>query len=96
VLKQVLAQHNIPQDLVRAHMWFSLAAAQGDKSAINQDTVARRMTPAQIAEAQKLAREWKPKPERQILCSAGARLWPRVKLIAIPEPPDTAFRLTQC
>ena len=26
--------------------------------------VAAKMTPAQIAEAQKLAREWKPKPER--------------------------------
>jgi hypothetical protein len=25
------------------------------------------MTPAQIAEAQKLVRDWKPKPERQLL-----------------------------
>jgi len=28
---------------------------------MNRDGVAAMMTPAQIAEAQKLAREWKPK-----------------------------------
>jgi hypothetical protein len=29
----------------------------------NKDIAASRMTPAQIAEAQRLAREWKPKKE---------------------------------
>ena len=43
-------------------MWFNLSAAQGDADATkNRDIVAAKMTPAQIAEAQKLAREWKPK-----------------------------------
>ena len=52
----------VPQDYVRAHMWFNLSAAQGDQDAAkNRDDVAKRMTPAQIAEAQKLAREWQPK-----------------------------------
>ena len=38
-------------------MWFNLAASQGDKdSASKRDTLAGLMTPAQIAEAQKLAR----------------------------------------
>jgi hypothetical protein len=32
-----------------------------DKAVKNRDIVAMRMTPAQISEAQKLAREWKPK-----------------------------------
>jgi len=51
----------IPQDYVAAHMWFNLAAAQGDQDAAKaRDQVASRMTAAQIAEAQKLAREWKP------------------------------------
>ena len=51
----------VPQDYVRAHMWFNLSAAQGDQNAAkNRDIAARRMTPAQIAEAQRLAREWKP------------------------------------
>jgi TPR repeat protein len=52
----------VPQDYVQAHMWFSLAATGGDQGAAESgDTVAGLMTPLQIAEAQKLAREWKPK-----------------------------------
>ena len=50
----------VPQDKVRAYMWFSLSAAQGrEGAAALRDLIARRMTPAQIAEAQKLARDWK-------------------------------------
>jgi hypothetical protein len=46
-------------------MWLSLSAAQGDRDAAEtRDRVMKLMTPAQIAEAQKLAREWKPKLER--------------------------------
>ncbi|MDG1942636.1 MAG: tetratricopeptide repeat protein [Halioglobus sp.] len=53
----------VPQDYVQAHMWSNLATASGDQDAItNRDRVAGMMTPAQIAEAQKLAREWKPTP----------------------------------
>jgi uncharacterized protein len=53
------------QDFVSAHMWFNLAAAQGYQGAEkNRDLAAQHMTPAQIAEAQKLARDWKPKLER--------------------------------
>jgi hypothetical protein len=51
----------VPQDYVRAHMWFSLSAAQGEQRAVKTLEMAeRRMTPAQINEAQKLARDWKP------------------------------------
>jgi hypothetical protein len=40
----------------------NLAAARGKQSARSmRDMDARRMTPEQIAEAQRLAREWKPK-----------------------------------
>jgi TPR repeat protein len=53
----------VPQDYVMAHMWFSLSAAQGSQdAATNRDIIQNMMTPAQIAEAQKLAREWKRKP----------------------------------
>jgi TPR repeat protein len=60
--------HGVPQDYVLAHMWFNLAASRidpsdRDRAVENRDIVASAMTPAQIAEAQKLAREWKPKPE---------------------------------
>ncbi len=52
----------VPQDYAQAHMWFNLAAAQGDEEAKNfRDDLAKRMTSEQIAEAQRLAREWKPK-----------------------------------
>ncbi len=54
----------VPQDYVQAHMWFNLAAAglppgeYHDNAAEIRDLVAKLMTPAQIAEAQRLAREW--------------------------------------
>ena len=52
-----------PKDLVQAYMWLSLAAAHGDKKAAGDGAgVAKLMTPDQIAEAQRLAREWKPTP----------------------------------
>ena len=51
----------VPQDLVIAHMWLNLAASHGGTvSKTLRDQIAERMTPAQIAEAQKLARDWKP------------------------------------
>jgi hypothetical protein len=51
----------VPQDYVTAHMWFNLSAAQGHPDAVNsRDILAQRMTPAQVTEAQKLARAWKP------------------------------------
>ncbi len=74
------AQHNlgvmhrssqgVPQDYVQAHMWFNVAAArllpgEGFNAAIQErNLVADLMTPDQIAEAQKLASEWKPRGER--------------------------------
>ena len=52
----------VPQDYVTAHMWFNLSAAQGYQDAVkSRDILAQYMTPAQIAEAQTLAREWKQK-----------------------------------
>jgi uncharacterized protein len=58
-----IAGHGVPQDYVRAYMWLNLAAVRGDaKIAKLRDLTRALMTPAQIAEAQKLAREWKPKP----------------------------------
>jgi TPR repeat protein len=56
--------NGVPQDYVRAHTWFNLAASRGNpKGSKNRDIVAKRMTPAQIVEVRRLAREWKPKPE---------------------------------
>ncbi len=56
----------VPQDYVLAHMWLNLAASRlttgdRDRAVKSRDDVAKLMTPAQISEAQKLAREWRPK-----------------------------------
>ncbi len=52
----------VPQDDVQAHMWFNLSAAHGMESARTlRDKLAEKMTPAQLADAQRLALEWKPK-----------------------------------
>jgi len=51
----------VTQNHVTAHMWFSLAAARGDRDAArNRDIAAAKLTPAQIAKAQRLFREWEP------------------------------------
>jgi uncharacterized protein len=56
-----LIGRGVQQDYVTAHMWFNLAAARGNKEAEEaRNRVGARMTPAQVAEAQKLAREWLP------------------------------------
>ncbi len=60
----------VPEDNVQAHMWYNLAALDltgDDKEAAvkNRDSLAENMTSEQIAEAQRLAREWKPKTGSQ-------------------------------
>ena len=52
----------VAQDYVQAHKWFNLSAASGQAEAVkNRDIVAAKMTPAQIAEAQRLASVWQAK-----------------------------------
>ena len=53
----------VPQDLVQAHTWFYLAAAQASgeeraKYEAARDAVAERLTSDQLAEAQRRARAW--------------------------------------
>jgi uncharacterized protein len=56
----------VPQDYVQAHKWFNLAGsgaasseeALRDRAVHARERVAAAMTPEQIAEAQRLAREW--------------------------------------
>ena len=49
----------VPEDLVLANMWISLSAAQRyDDAQINKEIMETMMTREQIAEAQRLSREW--------------------------------------
>ena len=53
----------VPRDYVQAEMWFNLAASQstddvGERAVSIRDFAADHMDPTQLAEAQRLAREW--------------------------------------
>jgi hypothetical protein len=60
----------LPQDYVEAHKWFNLAASATKYEDFREDfrklrdDLAHKMTASQVEDAQRLAREWKPKPER--------------------------------
>ncbi len=52
----------VPENFVQAYKWWNLAAAQGnDKAKKSKAVLEEIMTREQIAEAQKLSAEWKPK-----------------------------------
>ena len=53
----------VPKDSVQAYMWLTLAGAQGSEASRQnalrtRDVLAKQMPPAQIQEAEKLARDW--------------------------------------
>ncbi|MDP7503376.1 MAG: tetratricopeptide repeat protein [Nitrospinota bacterium] len=51
----------VPKDYVLSHMWFNLSAANGNKGGQkNRDIIEKRMTPFQIADAKRLARNFVP------------------------------------
>lgn len=63
----------VPQDYVQAHMWANLAASRGSARAMKlRDELAAKMTPEQIAEAQKTASRWRPVVSAQSEASAGS------------------------
>ncbi len=59
--------NGVLQDYVQAHKWCNLAASRFSASeaeslsraTMNRDPTAAMMTPSQLAEAQKLASDWK-------------------------------------
>ena len=63
----------VPKDYVLSYMWFGLAASGSRAKEANfrelavkgRDLLAPLMTPAQIAKAEQLAREWKSKAEKE-------------------------------
>ena len=48
----------VPQDYAQAYMWLSLAAANVDWARTKRDSLAAKISPEQITEAERLAREW--------------------------------------
>ena len=53
------AGRNVPADLISAHKWFNLAAMRGNNEAVRlRREVAAEMSAAEIAAAQRAARDW--------------------------------------
>jgi TPR repeat protein len=56
------AGQGVPKDVVLAYMWWNLSAVSGDATTKeNLEKISKEMTAEQIAEAQRLSREWKAK-----------------------------------
>lgn len=52
----------VPQNFVDAYKWYAVSAAQGNAIAVtNRDLVLDQMTPAQIAEGERLVAAWQPR-----------------------------------
>ena len=53
--------NGVLQDYALAHMWWNISGSNGHKNAVKyRDIVEKRMSPSQIEEAQRMARNWKP------------------------------------
>ena len=78
----------VPQDYVQAHKWINLAASRAENGEVRdaaakvRDIVAADMTSTQIAEAQRLARAWRPSQPTYVS-----------RRVPEPEPPASAPRL---
>ena len=70
----VQAQHNlgamygsgqgVKRDLVQAYKWLNICAAKGNGGCVTQrDLIAKKLKPAQVAEGQRLATDFKPQKE---------------------------------
>ncbi len=73
----------VKPDHIQSHKWFDLAAARAepgrirDETANNRDIVAFRMSPAEIAEARRLARSWRPGQHAAVAPAAAANPAPK-------------------
>ncbi len=70
------AQHNlgamygsgqgVKRDYVQAYKWLNICAAKGNGGCITQrDLIAKKLKPGQVAEAQRLATDFKPQKEAE-------------------------------
>ena len=70
------AQHNlgamygsgqgVKRDYVQAYKWLNICAAKGNSGCVTQrDLIAKKLKPGQVAEAQRLATDFKPQKETE-------------------------------
>jgi hypothetical protein len=61
----------VPEDYIEAYKWLNISAAQGVELAVQKRNILReKMSPDQIAEAQRLCKEFKPKVQGQTVKDA--------------------------
>ena len=85
----------VPRDDVMAYKWWNLASAGGGAEVANKlDIISRRMTKEQIAEAQRLSREWKPSRAAPAKSENGS-LADKTAVDAIPKIAGTGFLVTR-
>lgn len=56
----------LPRDYVQAYLWYSLAIMTDSNIATavsDREVVSKKMTPAQISQAETLVKNWKPRPK---------------------------------
>ena len=89
------------QDYIEAHKWFNLAASRGEAAAAaERDALAEKMTPALVAQAQALARAWRPSesqpmaiadsPVEETLTPTRASTEDAATAEGAADPPETA------
>ena len=88
------------QDYVEAHKWLNLAASRGEAAAPEErDAVAAKMTPEERAEAQKLARAWRPGGGQDGVAADAVRRDAKPAAVPVPvwdgRPPASAVREAQ-
>ncbi len=63
----------VPIDLISAHMWFNLSAAKGNAEAVRlRREIANQMSDAEVAAAQRAARDWLTRKKRETAVPAIA------------------------
>ena len=79
------------QDFVEAHKWFNLAASREVREALEErDALSERMTADDLAQAQNLARQWRPGGGATESAAAGTGTPSEA-----PKPPPEAIREAQ-
>jgi len=82
----------VPEDYIEVYMWYNLAATQGETNAfLARFVLSKKMTPAQIAESQRLSREFKPR----IAPESGPTTSDRSSADSNPSATGTGFFITE-
>lgn len=81
----------IEKDYIQAYVYLNLASKVNPEAARNRDLLEQKMSPQQVAEAQKLTREWKPRA----VMAAGESAFRQGASELRPSGSGTGFAITE-